>query len=188
MTTDYLVGDLLRTARESRGWSFGDLAAAIGMRRAKAWKLANLERGRFDRRLLDRVVPVLELDPVALQNALDDLERRWVEEDQRAREEADRRWVADWKGPFYRWKAMVGVGVTEYVPADLTTEEEIEAWAVSRKRREGVVYTSLWRRSFIREFKVTDRESFAPASSSHDATRIGNQFITSMFTIERNNS
>ncbi|MFN2441158.1 MAG: helix-turn-helix domain-containing protein [Thermoanaerobaculia bacterium] len=188
MTTNDPLGDLLRIARESRGWSFGGLAEAIGMRRAKAWKLADLERGGFDRKLLDRIAPVLELDPAALQHALDELERRWAEEEQRARETADRQWVADWKGPFYCWKAMAGVGVTEYAPVDLTTEQEIEAWAVSRKKREGVVYTSLWRRSFIREFEVTSRESFEPATSSHYETRIGNQSITSMFTIERKSS
>jgi transcriptional regulator with XRE-family HTH domain len=183
MSDRYPIGTLLRAARESRGWNFGDVAAAIGMRRAKAWRLANLERGTFDRRLFDRVASVLELDPDQVDAALANLESRWAEEDRLAGERESREWIANWRGPFYRWKAMAGVGVTQYAPEGITAEADLERWAIALGRSEGMLHTTLWRRTFLRGGKIVQREDFHPGESFEPVTRIGNDQLTSMFEV-----
>jgi transcriptional regulator with XRE-family HTH domain len=114
-------GQMLSSARASRGWSFGDLARRLGLgSNAKALRrLVALEReAAVDYPLIEQLVAVLEMDRGRVADALG------------AQISADRlsweRWASEPVAPAVHWKPFCGFWLTLVLDADFPFEAALE--------------------------------------------------------------
>ena len=115
------VGQLIHAARIDRSMTFGDLARSCGAMTAKqtsriAQRLVHFEReGVRDRRLLQKVIAALDLDPQLVVGLLDR---------QRAQELAEwNRWADEPVPPELHMRPFSGVWIRVPLPIEIAADE-----------------------------------------------------------------
>lgn len=168
------LGDFLKARREERGWTLGDVARRLGYANVTkgARRLHLMEKGEaVFPDLLEKLVPLLGIDPAQVEEL---------------HAQDSREYVAAWE----RWadepvpiqivvRCIPGVFGNHAVPAELTTPEEVVAYAQEYARRIGKkVFVVLSRRvtvSINESGEVSGRHEATPDIDPRPCMRVGNK-------------
>lgn len=130
--------EMLREARAARGWSFGDLARALGATNVSKMgsRLARLERDEeWSAKLYRKAAAVLGLDRELVEQKIEAMK-------QHERDEFEE-WVSVPVPPELYYSPLAGFWILLPIPAEIETEEALLEHARRLTRSSGCVKTSV---------------------------------------------
>jgi hypothetical protein len=115
------IPEYIERERTARGWRRSDLARAIGYENLSkgSRRIQELEEaGICDRRLLEKIVAALGLDPVKVNEIID--------EDHRQAVQAWQEWADEPVPALMIWKAMPSIWLNKHVPDGATQQQMLD--------------------------------------------------------------
>jgi transcriptional regulator with XRE-family HTH domain len=166
------LGNFLKSCREGRGWSLGQVARQLGYQNITkgARRVHLLEEGKANSPdILGRLLPILGIDPGKIEELL--------AQDRVAYLAGWERWANEPVPIQIVVKCIPGVFGTHAMPADLKKSDEIVAYAQGLARRlRKKVFVVLARRLTINvneEGEITSRNVATPDNDARPAMRLG---------------
>jgi hypothetical protein len=168
-----LIGEMVAKERQRRRWGFGDLARRLlgetpSQRQISkmSMRLVALEReARWSVELLERVMAILQLDPVVVSQMM---------ERQRREELAEwEAWIAEPIEPQLICKIMPGIWLSRPLPETITTEEQAIEYAREFSKKAATVVLQ-WERRASHWFSAGEYQGRREARPD----RMGTPFMT----------
>jgi len=171
------IGELIATARQGRGWSFGEVSRLLGAVSAKqisrlSLRLVQIERERAaERKLVRKAAGLLGLDLDLVDKLLDadcaEELRAWNE------------WADEIVRPTLHAKAIPGFWVCLQVPESMVTEDECIEFARDQSQRFEQVVLGLSRRASIvfSRGQLVNRVQAMPGRLAMSVIKIGRSLV-----------